>query len=443
MNDNVNNQDAGVNRQTQSANQSALSTSQNLQSIVQSNPPATSDGHSFYKDKPSFTYALDSYERAARREYIKLMRNLVDTQQYPMYHVIVNFYSPMPIKVFAEKRNKAHGYLKRWKVRAYYVHEPTVSRDWLHIHMMVIYGGGQDDLRECVKIAWELVGLKYRQDFRVKVRPVGATVKDYSRLCAYILKFNGKRKTNRYTPDMFVKDLGLRKTGTIGKWFAKPKGKIWKEYREELRLKHEQQSGKDIADIHEPAQSVTSENLSLRPATGSQRAMVAHDVWESAKANGGVPKMTREQVAKRFNVGRTMMLHAGTVKKSASETLQQAVRAGTMRLGKVVDVIKMAEVETGIAVTKDTVEADKQKAFEAQERMFSGESDEQKFNRKIAEIQKLIAQIERVSELIDECDEMLRPAWTRIVERILRESPQRLSPRDYTILAGWRDENLR
>ena len=408
MNMNSNNQDAGVNRHAQSANQSALSNDGDMQSIIiQANPRATAGNNPLYKDKPSFTYAWDSYERAARREYIKLMRNLVDMQQYPGYHVIVNFYNPMPVKIFIEKRSRAHGYLARWKIRGYYVHEPTRFRDWLHIHMMAIYGGGRKDLRECIKIAWELAGLKYGNDFRVKVFPVGATIKDYRRLCAYILKFNGKRKKNRYTPDLFCTGLGLRKIGTIGKWFAKTKGKIWKEYLEELRLMHEQQAGKDIAEMNKPSQSVISKTPVLRSLQESQRAMTAHDVWESSRTNRDVPRMTLNDVAVRFNVSKRMVQYAGRIKVATSETTQEAIREGKIRLGTAADATKKAAKETGVRITKNTSVADKQTAFKAQERFIPGESNEQQFYRNIAEMQKHIAMFERVADLLIECDEML------------------------------------
>jgi hypothetical protein len=216
----------------------------NEQFIFQQNPLPTSGIE--WEHLRSFTYSLQSYELHAKQHYIQLIRNFDYTKQYPDYHVIVNFYKQMPIEDFRKIQSKAFGYLARWGVSGYYVLEPTLSRNWLHTHLITIYGRSQGDLRECIKLAFTYAGLTYDKDFHIKIFSVGATDKDYKRLCAYILKFNGKRKTNRYTPVLFIKGLGLRKTGSFGKWFAKPNGKIWKEYKEELRKEHERQAWLDF-----------------------------------------------------------------------------------------------------------------------------------------------------------------------------------------------------
>jgi hypothetical protein len=182
---------------------------------------------------------LQSYDLAAKKEFIILARNLMHTRQYPDYHVIINFYKRMPVEDFAKMKSRAFAFLTRRKIQGYYAVEPTPSRNWLHIHMMAIYALCEDDLRLCIRLAWESVGLEYGKDFHVKIKTVGATEKDYKRLCAYILKFNGKRETNRFTPILFIKNLRLRKVGSFGKFFAKSKEALWKEYTDECRLKHE------------------------------------------------------------------------------------------------------------------------------------------------------------------------------------------------------------
>ena len=241
----VESQDTGAYCHTPSPYSSALPQNDSGHSIIQLNPRVTSGSRFHYR---SFTHSLEAYERAAKKEYILLMRNLEYTRQYPNFHIIVNFWKRMPIKEFSKMRNHAFDNLKKWEVRGFYVHEPTVSRNWLHIHIAAIYGGHWDDLRNSIKLAWTFAGLIYDRDFQVKVKPVNTTHRDYQRLCAYILKFNGGRATNQ--PVLFIKDLGLRKIGTIGRWFAQSKEKLWQEYREELRQKREQQTGQDIADVN-------------------------------------------------------------------------------------------------------------------------------------------------------------------------------------------------
>ena len=143
------------------------------------------------------------------------------------------------VTCFVEKRTrkKAFERLKQWGVTAYYVQEPS-KRSWLHIHAMVICDSKKKRLKDKAKEAFTLAGLTYGRDFHVNVKPVNPTHNDYRRLCSYILKFNGRRASNRRVPSLFLKGLGLRKIGKIGTWFVKTKGELWEEYREEIRQKN-------------------------------------------------------------------------------------------------------------------------------------------------------------------------------------------------------------
>ena len=203
--------------------------------------------HKLYQEKPrkksskpgwrNYTHSLESCENAVRKQYIIMMLNFMYTQKFPNFHVIIGFHNPMQIKDFCKMRNKAFGHLAKNGVKAYYVHEPSKDGG-LHIHQMVIYDGDADNLRALIKEALEKAGLKPRQDFHVNVKSAVPTFEGYKGLCAYILKFNGKR-TNPRTPRLFLTGLKIRKVGMIGKWFAKPKRVIWEEYREAVKQKHE------------------------------------------------------------------------------------------------------------------------------------------------------------------------------------------------------------
>jgi hypothetical protein len=216
----------------------------NQNPLIQQNPRATSVG--IHAHRRSFTHSLESYEMAAKRVYILLVRNLEATNRCVNFHVIIGFHNPKPIKDFSNTRNKAFNSLKQWKVRGFYVHEATESTmALLHIHVAVIYDGEREDLRKLIKYAFILAGLEYDKDFHVKIQSVDSSVEDCKRLFSYILKFSGRRAIRR-TPELFIKNLGLHKTGTFGKWFVKPQAVLWKEYREELQRKHEQESDKNM-----------------------------------------------------------------------------------------------------------------------------------------------------------------------------------------------------
>jgi hypothetical protein len=382
------------------------------QLIYQENPFPTSGikwGH-----VRSFTFSLQSYERAAKRKYILLMRNFDSTKQYPDYHVIITFYRQMPIKDFSKKLSKAFEYLVRWKVRGFYVHEPSPSRNWLHTHMGAIYGGRKNDLRKCVKYALALAGLTYGKDFKVKVKPFISTSKDFRRFCAYILKFNGKRKTNPQTPVLFVKGFGLRKTGSFGKWFVKPQWQLWEEYLKELRMKRAQQAGQSIVGLNAPQQAVNPPHY---PITASQRAMVAFDIWKKSKENADTPKLTRRQVAQQYNVGLTSIQCAKIVKLGAPESAQQAVRNGTAKLNAITLAVMQAAEATGIDISKTKSDADRQRVREATERIMRGESlhsevdsrilpdefDNKKWLKTVKKMQSDMSSLENLPARINDC----------------------------------------
>ena len=204
----------------------------------------------------NYTCSLESYERAARKEFILLMRNFMYTQKFPDFHTIIVFHNPMSIKEFSKIRNQAFAKLAKEGVRAFYVHEPS-KKSWLHIHALTIFDGNKNSLRTLVKEVFMETGLEYGRDkdFHVNIKLVNPTFKDYWRLCCYILKFKGRRKHKRRIPLLFQKGLSIRKTGMIGKWFAKDKGKLWEEYRDECEQRR-MEWGKHDVPVVPPSQEL-------------------------------------------------------------------------------------------------------------------------------------------------------------------------------------------
>ena len=224
-------------------------TPQSTQTITPNNSLASSTHHAnhLYQQSPrktssmphwrSYTSSMESYEAAAKKEYQLLQRNFDITRLHPDFHAILIFRNPMLVKEFSKIRNKVFGELSKQGVKGYYVHEPS-RKSWLHIHCMMICDGNENDLRRRIKQSFIKMGLGYGQDFHVKVKPVNPTLIDYQRLCKYILKFNGNRRYNRHIPTLFTPGLGIRKVGTIGKWFAKTKAVLWQGYIDEVRRKY-------------------------------------------------------------------------------------------------------------------------------------------------------------------------------------------------------------
>ena len=106
---------------SQSVVLSSLILINSTQNINQSNPRLTSGNHPLYKHSRSYTFSLESYEYAAYREYIILMRNFNETQQFPDYHVIITVKNKMSVKAFLDLKAKVFAKLDRWKLSGYYV----------------------------------------------------------------------------------------------------------------------------------------------------------------------------------------------------------------------------------------------------------------------------------------------------------------------------------
>jgi hypothetical protein len=185
-------------------------------------------------------------------------------------------------------------------------------------------------------------------------------------------------------------------------------------------------------DGDNPLQYVVSKNLHRRHLDVGQRAMIANDVWKKAKENG-VPKATLDYYAKQFAVSERSIRDAGTVKESASEAVQKAVREGSTSLSKVAAAVKEARKKTGVTVKPDTSPEEKKQAHEAQERILNGEplhllptkppkTPEQAFSdrvtsgefngkrwqRNIAEMQTIIAAVERLPALYHDNFDLLK-----------------------------------
>jgi hypothetical protein len=96
--------------------------------IYQQRPEITSIAHPVFGCRRSFTFALDTYDHAAKKEYILLMRNFELTKQYPTHHITINHFRPMQMKVFSKLLTKVFEHLARLNIIGYLLLNMQASR---------------------------------------------------------------------------------------------------------------------------------------------------------------------------------------------------------------------------------------------------------------------------------------------------------------------------
>ena len=95
--------------------------------------------------------------------------------------------------------------------------------------------------------------------------------------------YNGRRKHKRRVPLLFQKGLSIRKTGMIGKWFAKGKGKLWKEYRDECEQRRMKRNKYDVPVVT-PSQELASGSGSTTPENPEENEGCAAAANEDASS---------------------------------------------------------------------------------------------------------------------------------------------------------------
>ena len=85
----------------------------------------------------------------------------------------------------------------------------------------------------------------------------------------------------------------------------------------------------------EPLQFVLSKNLYRRHLSDSQRAMMAHKVWEMTKGDKET-KIKQSEILEQFQVSQPLVASAGRIKKIGADSVKESIEDGTMTISSAV-----------------------------------------------------------------------------------------------------------
>ena len=177
----------------------------------------------------------------------------------------------------------------------------------------------------------------------------------------------------------------------------------------------------------EPLQFVLSKNLYRRHLSDSQRAMMAHKVWEMTKGDKET-KVKQSEILEQFQVSQPLLASAGRIKKIGADSVREGIEDGTMTISSADTLIKKARKRTSILdrVTdlskeeiaelkkaQEDIIAEEQKiprnlkAREFDEQILKGVYDEARYRKDVQEIQVVIAKLETLPILFDDAITMV------------------------------------
>jgi hypothetical protein len=186
-----------------------------------------------------FTESIQSYVKEAGKELTLLLRNR-ELQEHPYrWAATINLEKALSPKDINTTWARIARKLKRSGVVAYRIAEPSKANK-VHFHLLVKSSHTEAELKRIVAAATDGI------DCRTHVSPI----EDEFRYVAYILKarievvVGGKLVKDYHSPKrlLFQSKTGIRKVGTVGKFWVQPKAKIWESIRQQ-----QQQLGEAVA----------------------------------------------------------------------------------------------------------------------------------------------------------------------------------------------------
>ena len=344
-----------------------------VEPLYQDNPRVKST-YTQYKNC-SLTDSLESYQNGVWKETVLLHRN----NRTPTQEFVLHFLKVLTACDIIKYRTRIFRVLVDNGLEAVANIELTKGKDdrpnnTVHIHVLTDDQREENKLRELFETACERQGLVKDHDFRITSRQLydGYRYFNYFTKCGY-----------SNTVILFRKDIRLQKFYQIGTWFKESKATIWKDY---IREKYPRVSVM-------PIQPTNPFSIYPRPMNETGRTIAAYDKWILSQQDDGVAKLTHVQVAKEYNISSKSVQRCGIVMERGSASIQRTVREGFSRVSKAFFAVRDAEKLTGIVVSDSTSIEDREKAFEMQERIFTGELEYQKWS---AEMQKMVADYEKL-----------------------------------------------
>ena len=188
------------------------------------------DSSTFYKYTRSWKHSIESYQRAARREYHLLLAN----HRQANHEIIINYLNEFFVAILLEQFSRIKEYLKQHAITAYHVAEITTDGfghpvNRIHYHFLVDWHDSEHRLKTIFKDACQHAGLKLGTDFRIVHCPIHDR-QTFEHKAKYILKYDNYANQ----AILFGLRIEINKIGKIGHWFINADGtkiskeKMWK-----------------------------------------------------------------------------------------------------------------------------------------------------------------------------------------------------------------------
>lgn len=253
--------------------------------IYQINPPIKKISN--YKLK-TWTDTIEGYIYEAKNLLYCLITNKKLLGMKYSWFVTINFHRPMTVKGLKKFYNdnwiKICKKLKDKGLIAFWIIEVT-KKNQIHFHLIVLSNHTKNELDQMIEKC-----LPERKAVNGWHKKIEAIKKNDYRLIAYICKakISGKTMNERQVEDLhrdkrllFKKNLGIKKHGFIGKFWAKPVKDILKEQREkEARIAYGM-GDKDIMCLRDHIyEGILGKNYNklIKTKTLSEKPL-AYDSW--------------------------------------------------------------------------------------------------------------------------------------------------------------------
>jgi len=168
----------------------------------------------------------------------------------------INIHAELPPHLIKQTWDKAKGRMKEHGVTALWIREPSLSNH-CNYHLLVKSNHSEEEFKQIIEASMPPRSPRSNVPFHKHVSPIDSQY-HYSR---YITKaktagvVNGKEIKDKYRNKrlMFAPRLGLKKYGTIGPFWEKPKKVLWDEI---IEIERRVAEGKEKPGVKEKARQM-------------------------------------------------------------------------------------------------------------------------------------------------------------------------------------------